>query len=196
MSVGFVAVIIIVVIVVVNYDDIDPNDNDTDINVIEYGDSAILEFQMWADTDGDGDIEWNEYHDDAGDETEPDMGGIIYPTILEDLEPHGFYSHMIGMKQGDYKRFVLEANVDDNKDFIDDNTGDPTVSYGNPSSAFYNTAIRYYIKILNITKEGEDLLPFNVPQSSNPNSASMNASTFRVTDLLYSANSLLGKKFN
>ncbi len=195
MSVGFVAVVIVVVIVVVNYDDIDP-DNETDIKVIEYGDSAILEFKMWADTDGDGKVGWDEYHDAVGDETAPDVGDTIYPTILEELEPLGFYSHMIGMEQGKSKRFELEANVDVDKDFIDDLTGEPTVSYGNPSSAFYNTTIRYYIKILNITKEGESPLIFMPPVPSNPSGASVDASSFRVTDLLYSANSLLGKKFD
>ena len=190
----FVVVVVGVVILVVNLDKIIPNGGgEEDTRVIEYGDSAILEFKMWVDTDGDGDVDWDEFHDSNGDEITPAMGGTTYPTILDNVEPRGFYSRMIGMKQGSIDSFELEANVDADQDYIDDNTGDPTVSYGKPSSQYYNTAIRYYIKILNITKEGEDPLPFNtVPSASS--SSSLDESLFGVNDLLYCANSLLVKK--
>ncbi|WP_371805662.1 hypothetical protein [Candidatus Lokiarchaeum ossiferum] len=196
MGIGFVIIVVAVVILVINIDKLNPAGEEEEIRVIEYGDSAILQFKMWVDTNDDGKVEWDEYHDPiTNEEITPAMGGEVYPTISETVEPYGFYGEMVGMEQGQTKRFVLEANVDDNGDGIDDNTGLKTRSYGKPSSPYYNTAIRYYIKILNITKNGEAPLPWNVQQPPNP-IVPTSSSNFEITDMLYCANSLTIKKFD
>ncbi|UYP45075.1 hypothetical protein NEF87_001360 [Candidatus Lokiarchaeum ossiferum] len=196
MGIGFVIIVVAVVILVINIDNLNPaNGGEEETRVIEYGDSAILEFKMWVDTNGDGLVDWDEYHDDENNEITPAMGGEVYPTISTSAEPYGFYGAMVGMEQGQTKRFVLEANIDDNGDGIDDNTGLKTQSYGKPSSPYYNTAIRYYIKILNITKKGEDPLPWNVQQPANP-IVPPSSSNIGITDMFYCANSVTIKKFD
>lgn len=197
MGIVFVAVVVGVVILVISIDKLNSNGGEEETRVIEYGDSAIIEFKMWKDLNDDGVIAWDEYHlADSTEEKTPDSANTFYPTITETKDPRGFYRRIIGMTVGETDQFTLVANIDADDDGIDDITGDPVESYGKPSSPWYNTALKYHIKILNLTKKGEPLIYFTPPSKPiTETPIAPSSSSFNLADMLYCANSLIVKKW-
>lgn len=154
----FVAVIAVVVIVILNLDAFNPPGEDEII--FEDGDSANIHYKMWVDDDHDGIIEWVDI--------DPDYEDTFLATIdLNEIPPGlapGFVHSLIGMEENETNRFYLEANVDEDQDGIDDDTGRDVVSFTG-THELSNTKLLFWLQILDIVKEGETYTG-TLPQAS------------------------------
>ena len=75
--------------------------------------------------------------------TENDTTGLIL----------GLYNNLIGKELSYQSRLMwLDRCIDEDRDGIDDITGDPALSYGNFSDLYYNTSLMIQFKVLGIQK--------------------------------------------
>jgi hypothetical protein len=145
--------------------------------LVQDEDVVKVEYKLWADENRDNKIDW--------EKTEPNEHKTIEQNMTKDKVPcKGFYNNVIGMKLGEKKRFFLKANVDVDGDGIDDNTGDPIESYGNPSAQFYNMSLVFWVDILNITKAANNI-PESTTQTSSVNEMSNFGSIFITNKYLF-----------
>ena len=127
------------ILIAINKQDEDPNG--TSGSGIQDGDLIHFKYVFY--------IDWN--HDKEFTNDEYIMNADDFEWIVEENSEQGFppglYYNILGMKVGDTKLFTINANVDINKDGIDDITAIP-VWEGEDSFGQYN--LQYYIEIVKI----------------------------------------------
>jgi hypothetical protein len=111
------------------------------------GRSFTVYYTLWKDTNGDGvaDTRVPQPGEDADGVANFPVDGLSKSGLIA-----GFYYNLLGMTEGQEKTFDLPANVDANGDGIDDNTGQEVLSYGNPTHEMFNTALRFWVRVVNI----------------------------------------------
>ena len=119
----------------------DPNNNDTG-NGIKDGDIIFFQYEFYMDVN----------HDLIFTEQELIDNSDAFQWKVEQDSAQGFppgvYINILGMNLGQSKTFILDANVDEDGDGKDDITGEDVLSFG--SGPFANTALKYFVKILQI----------------------------------------------
>lgn len=66
----------------------------------------------------------------------------------------GFYNKLIGAKEGDIvNNYYIKACIDDDRDGVDDHTGESALSYGFKNDSLYDTDIILSFKIYHISKK-------------------------------------------
>ncbi len=121
------------------------SDDPTPTGGIQNGDSVTLEYTLWVDFDGDGNIntaseEHYQYSGPEGFDTEMSKSRLIA----------GFYYACLGMEEGETKTFKIPGQLDANQDGIDDITGDELLGYGPSNAELYNTLLVFRVKVLSI----------------------------------------------
>lgn len=117
----------------------------TDTVVVQEYDKVIVHYKLWIDSDHDLIVDWRN--------SPPDQESATFSTnVSKDATILGFYQHLLGKRQGESERFILEPNVDYNGDGIDDVTNKEVLGYGDPGHDLFNTTLVYWIQIINITK--------------------------------------------
>ena len=125
-----------------------PSPNPTPPIVIEKNDEAFLYYTVWA-SDQTNEINFTSpYFDDTF---------WIHVVSIVDGAPGGLilglYNNLLG-KEESYRSRIIKLNpcVDQNFDGIDDNTGEPALSYGLPSHVMFGKYIAIRFEVLSIKK--------------------------------------------
>ena len=133
--------------------------NSPKIPVVGKYDSVKIDFIAWeSDEDGNYDV-----LDPLIDITV----WVLMVPITENASTGlvlGLYNNLLD-KQQYFNSELLWLNkcIDQNRDGIDDNTGQPALTYGNSTDQYFNTYLMIQFKILDIQK------PFQQPSVINPN---------------------------
>lgn len=113
------------------------------INVVERFDLVTIDYQMWES-------DYAKAYDPLNPLIDETIVVIIIP-ITEDGLILGLYNNLIGRTQYYESGLIwLDKCVDQNRDGIDDNTGEPALSYGNSTDQYFGMHLMIQFKILDI----------------------------------------------
>jgi hypothetical protein len=146
---------IVVLFVVLNPD----NPIDKSLSVEEF-DKVDVNYKMWANKNKDPLVFVIYRPSGPDDENENFVFNVSKSNVIA-----GFYFNILGLNKGESDYFALPANIDNDNNGFDDNTGDEVLSYGANNSQFFNTPLIFWVRINNITKH-----------SSQPNSSEVGPS--------------------
>ncbi len=151
---GIVGVAAIVGIVVALYYFGESKTNQ-DTNKIETGDNVTMHYRLWIDDDKDGKIDISKAPYQETESFKSDVYSVYHEGLPQGKGQliHGFYLNLLGKVVNQSFSFRLDANVDNNRDDIDDVTGKVVVSY--TSGQLSNTSLYFWVKILKLEK-GKD----------------------------------------
>ncbi|MHA1672740.1 MAG: FKBP-type peptidyl-prolyl cis-trans isomerase [Promethearchaeota archaeon] len=122
-----------------NFDSDDP----TPTSGIQNGDSVTLEYTLWVDFDGDGNV-------NTASES-PYQGPAEFDTeMLKSNLIAGFYYECLGMEVGEEKTFEIPGQLDANQDGIEDNTNNELLGYGPSNAELYNTLLVFRVRVISI----------------------------------------------
>ncbi len=178
MTIIFFIVVIVVVLIVQNQEPGTP----PSLKKYAEGDTATIEFKVWADSDGDGEVEWT-----LSENTTVINSSITVTNktdfIVDGNYIEGFFDNAVGLRENEVKKFYLDANIDEDQDDIDDKSLKRVKSF--VIGAWANTKVLFEIKIISLTKLyinttstvedvnfGEDLA-LNIPNFLIPSSISI-----------------------
>jgi hypothetical protein len=120
----------------------------TTVNAVEHGDSVKIDYTVWTSDE-------SQTYDPFSPVIDTSVVLQMVP-ITEDGENGlilGLYNNLLGKKIG-YQSEVFWVNkcIDQNRDGIDDMTGQPALSYGNSSDLYFNTCLMLQFQVLEIIK--------------------------------------------
>ncbi|MFX1281126.1 MAG: hypothetical protein ACFFA3_17380 [Promethearchaeota archaeon] len=115
---------------------------------VEKYDSVRLEYTVWL---SDEDENYNAFN--------PELDTVLWVKVIPITENDttglmlGLYNNLLGKKvQFDSGLIWLNKCIDQNRDGIDDNTGQIALSYGNSTDLYFNTCLMIQFKVLDIEK--------------------------------------------
>lgn len=110
---------------------------------IQSGDNVRLEYTLWVDFDGDGQVDINS--------EDPYQGPSEFDTEVSKTRLiKGFYYEILGMEEGQTKTFQIPGQPDENNDGLDDVTGEEILGYGPSNSQLYNRLLVFRVTVIKI----------------------------------------------
>lgn len=163
---GIVGVAAIVGIVVALYYFGESKSNQ-DLTKVETGDNVTMHYRLWIDDDKDGRIDISKPPYQETESFKTDVYSVYHQGLPQGKGQliHGFYLNILGKVANQSFTFRLEANVDNNRDDIDDVTGKVVVSY--TSGQLANTSLYFWVKILKIEKGKDESTGMRISSLNN-----------------------------
>ncbi|MHA1602647.1 MAG: Tir C-terminal domain-containing protein [Promethearchaeota archaeon] len=121
---------------------------------VQLNDNVKMIYTLWAATPGSGPsgvIDTSQAYADPDEQPPHPQDHIEFTNIIKTGNGGlilGYVNNVLGMKEGETKTFNLPANIDNDGNGIDDNTGQQVLSYGQGKLA--NTNIRFEVTIVTI----------------------------------------------
>lgn len=110
---------------------------------IQPGDTARLEYTLWVDFDGNGNVDITTESPFQGP-AEFDANMVKGSLIA------GFYYEVLGMSVGETKTFEIPGQLDANNDGIEDGTDNELLGYGPSNSDLYNKLLVFRVRVISI----------------------------------------------
>ncbi|MCF2139795.1 MAG: FKBP-type peptidyl-prolyl cis-trans isomerase [Candidatus Lokiarchaeota archaeon] len=121
----------------------DNNNEPTITSGIQPGDNVRLEYTLWVDFDGDGQVDTNN--------ESPYQGPSQFDTEVSKTKLiRGFYYQILGMEEGQTKKFEIPGQLDENQDGIEDETNNELLGYGPSNPQLYNKLLVFKVTVIKI----------------------------------------------